>query len=183
MCKCDGFNAVNLKNPASSQFEFEAFAKVEGTDVTKAKVDSIQFLMTKTSKSSPNQNAGTPIAQSGKITPEIVSSTDGKVRFRAVWKVNAPAYDPNATYRVFSNIRCAPKGSSTSASLDEMLAMATGRLYSSDNTSILGEGQNYTPAQLVQNDYLELGTLEDGYYTRILETDSCSAIRFEYAMY
>jgi hypothetical protein len=181
MCKCDGFNAINLKNPSTSQFEFEAFAKVENSDVSKAKVESIQFRMMKSSKSNPN--TGTIIATSDLIKPELVSSTANKVRFRANWKVNPPAYDPNATYRVFSNIKCAPKAASSSASLKEALALAKGQLYSSESQKVLGESNSKIFEKLVQNDNLQLDTLQDSYYTKITETDSCSAIRFEYGVY
>jgi hypothetical protein len=81
MCKCDGFNALNLKNPSSSQFEFESFAKVEGTDVSRAKVESMKFQIAKSSKNNPN--TGTIVASSSDIVPEIVSTTDGKVRYRS----------------------------------------------------------------------------------------------------
>jgi hypothetical protein len=103
-CKCDGFNALNLQNPANSNFQFEAFAKVEGANVNKAGVKSIQFQMTKSTKSNPN--AGTVIASSDLLTPQIVSSTTDKVRYKSTWSVTPPAYDPNGVYRVFANIKC-----------------------------------------------------------------------------
>jgi hypothetical protein len=138
--------------------------------------------MMKSSKSNPT--SGTIVATSDLIKPEIVSSTNNKVRFRAAWKVNPPAYDPNATYRVFSNVKCVPKAASSSASLDQLLAGAQGRLYSSDSTMVLGEEINYSSEKLAQsNNYLELDTLNDAYYTKITETDACSMIRFEYGQY
>jgi hypothetical protein len=180
MCKCDGFNALNLKNPSSSQFEFESFAKVEGADVSRAKVESIKFQIAKSSKTNPN--TGTIVASSSELVPEIVSTTDGKVRYRSSWKVNPPAYDPNAVYRVFSTIKCTPKTASISATLDQNLTASGTRLYSSENNRILGESINYSSEKLVQNS-LELDTLNDSYFTSITETDSCRFIRFEYGKY
>ncbi len=180
MCKCDGFNALNLKNPSSSQFEFESFAKVEGTDVSRAKVESMKFQIAKSSKSNPN--TGTIVASSGEIVPEIVSTTGGKVRYRTNWKVNPPAYDPNAVYRVFSTIKCTPKTASISANLDQNLLAAGSKLYSSETDRILGETVNFSSEKLVQNN-LQLDTLTDSYYTSIVETDSCRFIRFEYGQY
>lgn len=178
-CKCDGFNALNLQNPTNSNFQFESFGKVEGGDVNKAVVKSIQFQMTKSSKSNPN--SGSIIATSAVMTPQVVSSTADKVRYRSTWSVTPPAYDPNAVYRVFSTIKCGRKPATASASLGQVLGEA---LYNSDNSLVQGQELNYSPAKLVQNDQnLQLGTLEDGYFTKITETDSCRFIRFEYGQY
>lgn len=178
-CKCDGFNALNLQNPTNSNFQFEAFGKVEGANVSSAQVKSIQFQMTKSTKSSPN--AGTVIATSDILTPQIVSNTSSKVRYRSTWSVTPPAFDPNGVYRVFSTIKCARKSATPSASLGAVLGQP---IYNSDNNQIAEKELNYTPAKLVQNDQnLQLGTLEDGYFTKITETDSCRFIRFEYGQY
>jgi hypothetical protein len=177
-CKCDGFNALNLQNPTNSNFQFEAFGKVEGANVNKAAVKSIQFQMTKSTKSNPT--AGTVIASSDVLTPQIVSSTSDKVRYRSTWSVTPPAYDPNGVYRVFANIKCDRKFASKSASLNQTL----GATYDSDSNQIVEKELNYSPVRLAQsNNNLELGTLSDGYFTKITETDSCRFIRFEYGQY
>ncbi len=177
-CKCDGFNAINLQDPTNSNFQFEAFAKVEGANINKAGVKSIQFQMTKSTKSNPN--AGTVIASSELLTPQIVSSTSDKVRYKSTWSVAPPAYDPNGVYRVFANIKCDRKFATKSAGLNSVL----GDTYSSDSNQMVQKELNYSPLKLAQsNQNLELGTLEDGYFTRITETDSCRFIRFEYGQY
>jgi hypothetical protein len=178
-CKCDGFNALNLQNPANSNFQFEAFAKVEGANVNKAAVKSIQFQMIKSTKANPN--GGTVIATSDLLTPQIVSNDSSKVRYRSTWSVTPPAYDPNGVYRVFANIKCDRKFASKSASLNESIL---GDTYNSDNNQLVQKELNYSPVKLAQaNQNLELGTLKDGYFTKITETDSCRFIRFEYGQY
>ncbi len=177
-CKCDGFNAINLQDPTNSNFQFEAFGKVEGANVNKAAIKSIQFQMTKSTKSNPN--TGTVIASSDLLTPQIVSSTSDKVRYKSTWSVTPPAYDPNGVYRVFANIKCDRKFATKSASLNSIL----GDTYSSDSNQLVQKNINYSPIRLTQaNENLELGTLKDGYFTRITETDSCRFMRFEYGQY
>jgi hypothetical protein len=177
-CKCDGFNALNLQNPSNSNFQFEAFGKVEGGNVKSAQIKSIQFQMTKSTKSNPN--SGTIIASSDPLTPEIVSSTDQKVRYRSAWSVTPPAFDPNGVYRVFANIKCARKNVADSG-LENILGSVS---YSSDNNLLYDRELNYSPIRLAQTQgNLQLGTLEDGYFTKITETDSCRFIRFEYGQY
>lgn len=175
-CKCDGFNAINISNPSQGNFKFEAFGKVEGKDVTKAKIDTMTFSLYKSSKSNPNSS--TKIATSNAITPTIVASESGKIRYRAEWSVAPPAYDANAIYRVGADPKCVRAKGPVTAAFD-----FSGAIYNSDNSQV--EGQlNYTPARLAQaNDNLELGTLKDGYYTRVVDTDSCKFIRFEYGQY
>lgn len=178
-CKCDGFNALNLQNPASSNFQFEAFGKVEGANTKTAQIKSIQFQMTKSTKTDPNN--GTIVASSDLLTPEIVSSSADKIRYRSAWSVTPPAYDSNGVYRVFANIKCGRKSSTASASLNSVLG---DNIYNSDNNQLIEKELNYSPIKLAQtNDNLELGTLKDGYFTKITETDSCRFIRFEYGQY
>jgi hypothetical protein len=177
MCKCDGFNALNLTSPSAGKFEFEAFGKVEGADVSKAKITNMKFTLYKSSKSNPN--VATAVA-SGTIVPQIVSSSDGKVRYRAVWDVTPPAYEAGAIYRVGAEPSCARQSATASASLN---FSSNTIVLNSDNSDVLGASQDYTPVTLTQDGGLELDTLKDAYFTRIVDTDSCRFIRFEYGQY
>ena len=113
MCKCDGFEAEVLEYPSDKPFVFNAFAKVEGTDISKANVESIQFKMSESDRNNPN--TGTVIAQSEALTPEIVSANSSKVRYKASWSLTPPTINPNKVYRVFSEIKCKPKTKSAVA--------------------------------------------------------------------
>lgn len=95
MCKCDGFDATTLEYPSTNPFSFQAFAKVEGTDISKALVEGIQFKMSESDKSNPN--VGTIIAESPMYTPEIVSASSQKVRYKATWNLTPPQIKPNKT--------------------------------------------------------------------------------------
>jgi hypothetical protein len=49
------------------------------------------------------------VAKSDPITPEIVESSDAKMRFKAAWTTPPPAVSKGSTYRVFADVRCKPK--------------------------------------------------------------------------
>lgn len=108
LCGCDGFDGVALSYPG--QFTFDAYAKVLAANAAKAEVKGIQFKLSESDKSDPN--GGTIIAQSELLSPEIVSSTADKVRYKATWNMTPPQIKADKVYRVFSEIKCRPKSSS-----------------------------------------------------------------------
>ncbi len=168
MCKCDGFEATQLEYPSSKPFTFSAFAKVEGTDIRKAMVEGIRFKMSESDKSNPN--AGTIIAQSPMYTPEVVSSSSAKVRFKATWNLTPPQIKANKVYRVFSEIKCAPKKKRAVADASDI------RQYQSKVAGVATANaaeQSPSPSP----DYLQLKTLN---LIKKGQTDNCRFLFFEY---
>lgn len=192
MCKCDGFNAINLKYPTDKNFQFEAFAKVEGKDIKRAGVKSITIKLYKSSKTNPN--VATVVAKSSAMTPQVVENTATKVRYKSTWSVVPPAFDRNAIFRVGADIECAPKLKKKASSSygSELSFIPGGSTYDSDSSKVMAsfvDQDNYAPFNLVQNeiqipegddDGLQLGTLN---FIRMVDTDACSFIRFEYQDY
>jgi hypothetical protein len=182
MCKCDGFNALNLKYPSDGNFKFEAFAKVLGKDIPKAKVESITFRLYKSSKSNPNQ--ATVVAKSDALTPQVVENTSDKVRYKAAWDTAPPTFDTNAVFRVGAEIKCTPKSKGTTAQAESQF-MPGGKTYNSDSSQVANfernysENINYSPIKLTQlsDDALQLGTIN---FVRLIDSDSCQFLRFEY---
>jgi len=166
MCKCDGFDSVKLEYPSANPFMFEAFAKVEGTDMTKAGVDGMSFAMYESDKSNPN--AASIIAQSPVYKPEIVSSTASKVRYKATWSLTPPQVKAGKLYRVQANIKCVPKKKSTLAELP------TNQFQS----RILGvkSANAQEPTPVPTPDYLQLKTLN---FIKKVQGEQCHSMSFE----
>ena len=168
MCKCDGFDSVKLEYPSSNPFVFEAFAKVEGTDMTKAGVEGMSFAMYEADKNNPN--VANIIAQSPIYKPEIVSSTGSKVRYKASWSLTAPQIKAGKLYRVQAKIKCVPKKKSTLSELPT----------NQYQSKILGvksaNAQEKTPVPTP--DYLQLTTLN---FIRKVQGEQCHSMYFEMA--
>ncbi len=170
MCKCDGFEATQLEYPSAKPFEFEAFAKVEGADITKATVEGIQFKMSESDKSNPN--VGTIIAQSPMYTPDLVSSTPQKARFGAKWSLTPPQIKADKTYRVFADIKCVPKKKR------QLSNAANPNQYQSKLLGVKSaNAQESSPKPSPTPDYLQLKTLN---LVKKGQTDKCRFLFFEY---
>jgi hypothetical protein len=171
MCKCDGFDAVTLEYPSAKPFVFDAFAKVEGTDISKAIVEGIQFKMSESDKSNPN--VGTIIAQSQVFPPQIVSQDASKVRYKATWSLTPPQVKANKTYRVFSEIKCKPKNKrrvANAADLNQFQSKVAG-------IATANAQENSGGIELAAEDDLQLRTLN---LIKKKETDMCRFLIFEY---
>lgn len=97
-CKCDGFDASTLI-PGSAA-TFTSFAKVEGTDISKATVKDITFSFAK-----GNDITTTRIAKSDPIPASAISGSAG--RYKASWNYTLPAnLERGAVYSVWANINC-----------------------------------------------------------------------------
>lgn len=192
MCKCDGIVA-DLTYP-SSAFKFEAFGKVEGSDVKKAEIADITFRFTK-----DNQ----VIAKSNPITPEIVENNPGKLRFKAAWQTPPPPVSKNSTYRVFADVRCKPK--KIIASADEMFSPNKGAVVAAPVRSMPPKGlelvvniinrlsgNNNEKIKLItskvlalfststvqaQGSNLQLQTLN---FIKMVDTDNCRFVMFKF---
>ncbi len=166
MCKCDGFDAVTLEYPSTKPFVFDAYAKVEGTDMSKAFVEGITFKMSESDKANPN--VGNIIAQSQMYTPQIVSSTSSKVRYKATWSLPAPQIKTGKTYRVFADIKCSPKKRTAVAQLPA-------NQYQSKVMGLVKEA-NAQDLEIAGDD-LQLKTLN---FVKKGETDMCRFMTFQY---
>jgi hypothetical protein len=167
MCKCDGFESVQLQYPSTNPFVFDAYAKVEGTDQEKAAVQGIKFQMYEADKSNPNSTH--IIAESEMLSPDIVSSTTAKTRYKARWTMSPPQIQANKTYRVQANIKCAPKRRSTVAQLPTNEYQSTAILGVSTANA---QESNPTPSP----DYLQLTTLN---FLKKVQADKCYSDAFE----
>ncbi len=168
MCKCDGFEATKLEYPSANPFEFQAFAKIEGTDVTKATVEGIQFKMSESDKSNPN--VGTIIAQSPMYSPDLVSSTASKVRFGAKWSLTPPQIKADKMYRVFADIKCVPKKK-------RQVANAADQNQRQSKVAGLSNTLAQAPKPSPTPDYLQLKTLN---FIKKGQTDNCRFLFFSY---
>lgn len=168
MCKCDGFEAVQLQYPSVNPFIFDSYAKVEGTDMTKAVVQGIKFRMYESDKSNPN--AATVIAESEMYNPEIVSSTASKARYKARWTMQPPQIKANKTYRVLAEIKCVPKKKSA-------VAVIPANQYQSTVLGIsTANAQNPEASATPDPNYLQLTTLN---FIKQVNTDKCYSAGFE----
>ena len=168
MCKCDGFDSTQLQYPSTNPFVFEAFAKVEGTDMSKAAVQGINFIMYESDKNNPN--SARPIAQSPMYTPEIVSSTASKVRYKATWSLTPPEVKAGKLYRVQAKIKCVPKKKSTLADLP------TNQYQSKILGLVKSANAQESPAPSPTPDQLQLTTLN---FVQKRSVDKCSIMEFE----
>jgi len=169
MCKCDGFEAVQLQYPSVNPFIFDSYAKVEGTDMTKAVVQGIKFKMYESDKSNPN--AATVIAESEMYNPEIVSSTASKARYKARWTMQPPQIKANKTYRVLAEIKCVPKKKSAVAAVPANQYQSTAVL----GVSTANAQEDPSPSPSDQN-YLQLTSLN---FIKKVNTDKCYSTGFE----
>ncbi len=168
MCKCDGFEAVQLQYPSVNPFIFDAFAKVEGTDMTKAIVQGIKFKMYESDKT--NTANATIIAESEMYTPDIVSSTGSKARYKARWTMTPPQIKAGKTYRVLAEIKCVPKKRSAVALLPD-------NQYQSRVLGLVTEANaQEAPSPSSDPNYLQLTTLN---FIKKVETDACYSAGFE----
>lgn len=191
MCKCDGIVAeLNYPN----NFKFEAFGMVKGADKAKAEIADITFRMTK--------DAGTVVAKSNPITPEIVENSNEKIRFKAAWQTAPPPVSPNSTYRVFAEVRCKPKrivsadASKTAAPIAvapeaKTLPPPKGLVLLTDlinkifggngevkafNDKVLAQMSTPTPAPKADTN-LQLKTLN---FVKLMDTNNCNFVRFKF---
>lgn len=166
MCKCDGFNA-DMVYPGNS-FNFEAFAKVEGSDIKKADIADITFTMTQDNKI---------IAKSTPITPQLVESSDSKLRVKANWSTPPPPVNKNSIYRVFAQIKCQPKKKTLSANaslISDQAVLGANKA----SGQVLAASANSSPVPNASTDTsLQLRTLN---FIKMIETDSCRSVIFKY---
>lgn len=190
MCKCDGM-VTDMVYPSDS-FNFEAFGKVEGTDVKKAQIADVTFRLTK-----DNQ----VIAKSNPITPTVVESSANKLRVKASWSTPPPEVTKGATYRVFADVRCKPKrvvasngdfSPNTQAAIIESAPKPPPglKLLVNGINKLAGEGNGHvksftakvlsmfdaSPAK-AQTSNLQLQTLN---FVKVLDTDNCRFVMFKY---
>jgi hypothetical protein len=175
----------------STSFNFEAFGKVEGTDIKKAEIADITFRMTK-----DNQ----VVAKSNPITPSIVENTASKVRFKAAWSTPPPPIDKNSVYRVFADVRCKPKkiiASNTQTFSTEPKAIAEQKLYPPKGlewivkniaklfggkvnpfvSEVLAQLSSPSPSPSGAQTNLQLQTLN---FVKLIETDNCKFVMFKF---
>lgn len=120
MCKCDGITADNLF--AGSTTKVTAHAKVQGEDVTKAKVTTMQYFMAK---------GNTIIGRSDKLPAQVESSNASLVRYFTDWSTKIPSnVSNNSVYTIWVNIACVPA---------KTTALGYSPLYNpTTNTAVLG---------------------------------------------
>ena len=146
-------------------FIFNAFAKVEGANVSKSIVKGIQFKLTESDKSNPN--GGKIIAQSDVVTPTVVSSSAEKVRYQANWNLTPPEIKADKIYRVYSEIKCAPKRANTANATDPNQHQSVAGIITTANAQEL---------EVARND-IQLKTLN---LIKKGDTDKCKYLFFEY---
>lgn len=103
-CKCDGIEYTEIFSGAS--VEIASYAKVEGADVSRAKVQDQKFFFVEGAETS-----GVIIARSGPILATIISNATSKVRYQSRWQLTMPQLKTGATYRIWSQINCQQKTS------------------------------------------------------------------------
>jgi hypothetical protein len=96
MCKCDSFDSSIIA--AGQPATFTAFGRVEGADVTKAKIESMTFKIIE---------GTTLIGVSQPIPASEVSRTASLVRYRSDWSFGMPnPIKKGVTYYVRADIKC-----------------------------------------------------------------------------
>jgi len=81
-----------------------AFGKVEGADVTHAKIQSMKFVLGK----GPADKT-VRILQSGDLAATIVEEAATKVRYKSVWDFTMPALDRGVEHRLWATFKCIKK--------------------------------------------------------------------------
>jgi hypothetical protein len=123
MCKCDGMTASQIipGQPAI----FTATSKVTGSDVTKAEVKQIEFLLAAGNDPTNRQRIAGP-----ERVNTTASGTSTEMKYTAQWTVNIPAQvQKNVEYQARATIKCTRK---TTAQAYPYTAMVLGETESKE---------------------------------------------------
>ncbi len=101
-CKCDGIEPTEIFS--GQALSVTSFAKVEGQDVTRARVVDQKFFLAEGA-----ETMATIIARSNPIPSTVVSSSPTLIRYASKWDLRLPQLKSGATYRIWSQINCQPK--------------------------------------------------------------------------
>lgn len=101
-CKCDGIQYTDLVTGATATIT--SFAKVEGKDVSTARVESQTFRFFE-----GDDIVAKLVSQTNPIPATIDSQEPNKVRYKSVWSFTLPDLKPGLTYRIQSVINCKPR--------------------------------------------------------------------------
>ena len=106
MCKCDGI--VNSALFAGEPVTVRAFAKVEGTDVTKALIKNMVIGLYK------GANANQLIEKSSLLPADVIETTASKVRYKSDWKFTMPKnVQIGEVYQIRATVNCERKTAQT----------------------------------------------------------------------
>lgn len=102
MCACDGIESTSIF--PGQPVEVTAYGKVEGANTSKAKIESMQFLLYE------GQNNTAAVLQSQTIAATVAQSSSSKVRYSAKWSTVIPStVKAGATYRIQAKLKCVKK--------------------------------------------------------------------------
>ena len=102
MCKCDNMEISGIGSGLATKVT--AFGKVEGADITHAKIQSMKFFLGKGPAGSTKI-----VLQSGELAATIVEEAATKVRYKSVWDFTMPALDRGVEHRLWTTFKCIKK--------------------------------------------------------------------------
>ena len=102
MCKCDNMEISGIASGRATKVT--AFGKVEGADVTHAKIQSMKFFLGKGPAGSTKI-----VLQSGELAATVIEEAATKVRYKSVWDFTMPALDRGVEHRLWTTFKCIKK--------------------------------------------------------------------------